>query len=194
MLYEQSKKEDLFWSVLIPEFSLSKLIGARYYLSGSKSAVDGNGHGTHVASTAAGNVVEGANFFGLANGTARGGVPSARIAMYSVCGLDDVCAADAILAAFDDAIADGVDIITASLGAPYALPFDQDAVSIGSFHAMLKGILVTQAAGNSGPKPKTLSSLAPWVLSVAANTIDRQFIAKLVLGDGTILTVCHSHS
>lgn len=183
-----------FWSVLIPEFfTHSKLIGARYYEPGSESALDFVGHGTHTASTAAGSVVEGASYFGLANGTARGGVPSARIAVYCICNSLERCQADAILAAFDDAIADGVDIITASVAWEEALPFDQDVIAIGSFHAMSEGILVTQAAGNTGPQTKT-SSVAPWVLTVAANSVDRQFITKLVLGDGTILTVCHPNS
>lgn len=96
--------------------------------------------------------------------------------------------------AFDDAIADGVDIITASIGFSMNLPVDQDVIAIGSFHAMLKGILVTNSAGNSGPSEGTLYSVAPWILTVAASSIDRQFITKLVLGDGTVLTVCNPYS
>ncbi|PKI32726.1 hypothetical protein CRG98_046900 [Punica granatum] len=152
------------------------------------TAVDDSGHGTHTASTAAGSPVEGASFFGLANGTARGAVPSSRIAVYKVCDSTGGCDGYGILAAFDDAIADGVDIITVSLGGDTPSPIDQDPISIGSFHAMKKGILVTHSAGNSGPMPQTVTSVAPWVLTVAANSIDRKFITKLVLGDGTVLT------
>ncbi|KAM1335431.1 hypothetical protein ACFX2H_039509 [Malus domestica] len=76
---------------------------------------DESGHGTHTACTAAGNPVRGAKFYGLAQGTSRGGVPSARIAAYEVCEFDQ-CFSAAVLAAFDDAIADGVDIITISIG------------------------------------------------------------------------------
>ncbi|XP_031387324.1 subtilisin-like protease SBT4.5 [Punica granatum] len=164
----------------------NKLIGARYYVD--LTAVDDSGHGTHTASTAAGSPVEGASFFGLANGTARGAVPSSRIAVYKVCDSTGGCDGYGILAAFDDAIADGVDIITVSLGGDTPSPIDQDPISIGSFHAMKKGILVTHSAGNSGPMPQTVTSVAPWVLTVAANSIDRKFITKLVLGDGTVLT------
>ncbi|PKI31394.1 hypothetical protein CRG98_048216 [Punica granatum] len=95
-----------------------------------------------------------------------------------------------ILAAFDDAIADGVDIITLSLGGRRPTSFDVDSIAIGSFHAMSNGILVTQSAGNSGPNLQTVASVAPWVLTVAANTIDRKFISKLELNDRTVLTVC----
>ncbi|XP_031387326.1 subtilisin-like protease SBT4.6 [Punica granatum] len=165
----------------------NKLIGARYYVSTEDSAIDGSGHGTHTASTAAGNAVERASLFGLANGTARGGVPSSRIAVYKVCDSQGNCQGDGILAAFDDAIADGVDIITASLG-EQAIPFDKDPLAIGAFHAMAKGVLVTLSAGNSGPDAGTVGAVAPWVLTVASNSLDREFMTKLVLGDGTLLT------
>lgn len=153
-----------------------------------ESAVDSIGHGTHTASTAAGSAVDGASFYGLANGTARGGVPSSRIAVYKVCDASG-CQSDAILAGFDDAIADGVDIITVSLGPSSASRFDMDPIAIGAFHAMAKGVLVTHSAGNSGPTPKTVSSVAPWLLSVAASSIDRLFTSKLVLKDGNVLAV-----
>ncbi|KAL4286782.1 hypothetical protein AHAS_Ahas19G0120600 [Arachis hypogaea] len=63
------------------------------------------GHGTHTASIAAGNKVVGESFYGIAEGVARGGIPSARIAAYSMCSKRE-CRADVILVAFDDAIAD----------------------------------------------------------------------------------------
>ncbi|MBA0673522.1 hypothetical protein Goklo_024895 [Gossypium klotzschianum] len=111
--------------------SFSKLIGARVYIT--DSARDTEGHGSHTASTAAGNNVVNASFYGFAEGTARGGVPSARIAAYKVC--NGICTSEDILAAFDDAIADGVDLITASLGSFFVFEFYSDAVAIGAFHA-----------------------------------------------------------
>ncbi|KAK4753500.1 hypothetical protein SAY87_001604 [Trapa incisa] len=164
-----------------------KLIGARNYLS-SDSVSDTIGHGTHTASTAAGSAVDGASFYGVANGTARGGVPSARVAVYKVCD-DSGCGTDAILGGFDDAIADGVDIISVSLGGSSAAPFAEDPVAIGAFHAEAKGVLVANSAGNSGPSPGSVSSVAPWILTVAANSMDRLFISKIALEDGTVLTV-----
>ncbi|AES75708.1 subtilisin-like serine endopeptidase family protein [Medicago truncatula] len=162
----------------------NKIIGARFYDDKDKSARDVIGHGSHTASTAGGSQVNDVSFYGLAKGTARGGVPSSRIAVYKVCISSLKCSSDSILAAFDDAIADGVDIITASVGPIYTPDFLQDTIAIGSFHAMEKGILTTHSAGNDGSTPSTIRSVAPWLVSVAATTIDRQFIDKLVLGNG----------
>ncbi|KAF1897685.1 hypothetical protein Lal_00032442 [Lupinus albus] len=163
-----------------------KIIGARYYMD-NKSARDSDGHGTHTASIAAGNSVPSASFYGLAQGTARGGVPLARIAAYKVCN-EIGCESNAILSAFDDAIADGVNIISISIGFSDQTPFDKDPIAIGSFHAMVGGILIVNSAGNNGPVPGSISSVAPWMLTVAASTIDRRFIDKVVLGNGKILT------
>ncbi|RZC64169.1 hypothetical protein C5167_025939 [Papaver somniferum] len=163
----------------------NKLIGARYYesvLTTEGSARDTQGHGTHTASTAAGNIVKGVSFYEIANGNARGAVPSARIAAYKVC-FSDGCASNAILAGFDDAIADGVDIISVSLGSD-PVGFDFDPVAIGSFHAMQKGILTSHSVGNNGPDLQTVGSNAPWLLSVAASSTDRQVMDKIVLGNG----------
>ncbi|XAR70354.1 Cucumisin [Bertholletia excelsa] len=171
----------------------NKIIGARFYnsygydITDFKSPRDSIGHGTHTASTAAGREVPGANYLGLANGTARGGVPGARIAVYKVCWTYGCASAD-ILAAFDDAIADGVDIISVSLGADWPFQFFEDPIAIGSFHAMKYGILTSNSAGNSGPDPVTVSNFAPWTLTVAASTIDRKFVASIVLGNGQIFT------
>ncbi|KAL4295850.1 hypothetical protein GQ457_12G024210 [Hibiscus cannabinus] len=165
----------------------NKLIGARAYVT--DSARDTLGHGSHTASTAAGNIVGNASFYGYAEGTARGGVPSARIAAYKVC--DDVgCAGKNILAGFDDAIADGVDLLTVSLGYRFSSEFYEDPMAIGAFHAAEKGILVMQSAGNGGRSgSQSVVSVAPWILTVAASTTDRLFIDKVVLGNGKTLTV-----
>ncbi|KAI9114778.1 hypothetical protein K1719_014476 [Acacia pycnantha] len=165
----------------------NKIIGARFYEE--DSARDGEGHGTHTASTAAGNNVNGVSFYGIAQGTARGGVPSARISVYKVCDSQGFCNTAGILAAFDDAIADGVDILSLSLGLTFPSEdlYDDEATTIGSFHAMAKGILTVQSAGNGGPYSGSVVSNAPWILSVAASTTDRKIIDKLVLGNGTTL-------
>ncbi|KAK8544375.1 hypothetical protein V6N13_056157 [Hibiscus sabdariffa] len=162
-----------------------KLIGARDYIG--DSARDREGHGSHTASTAAGNHIGNASFYGLAEGTARGGVPSARIAAYKVCNADG-CTSESILAGFDDAIADGVDILTVSLGPRATSEFYTDPVAIGAFHAAEKGILVLQSAGNTGPSEQTVTSVAPWILSVAASSTDRFFVDRVVLGNGKTLT------
>ncbi|CAN7121975.1 unnamed protein product [Brassica rapa subsp. narinosa] len=164
----------------------NKLIGARDYTSeGSRDTV---GHGTHTASTIAGNAIQDASFYGLGNGTMRGGVPASRIVSYKVCTWLG-CSSDSILAAFDDAIADGVDIISISVNMGYPSPFEEDPVAIGSFHAIAKGILTVNSAGNNGPEPKTLESVAPWILTVAASNTNRAFLTKVVLGNGKTLVV-----
>lgn len=165
--------------------SFSKLVGVRDYTR--EGARDYDGHGTHTASTAAGNAVADISFFGLGNGTVRGAVPASRIAAYKVC--LKLCSSAAILSAFDDAIADGVDIITISIGGDTALEYERDVIAIGAFHAMAKGILTVNSAGNSGPTAGVVSCVAPWILAAAASTTNRGFVTKVVLGDGKTLVV-----
>ncbi|KAG9457097.1 hypothetical protein H6P81_001605 [Aristolochia fimbriata] len=165
----------------------NKVIGARVYPNtGSSSPRDDGGHGSHTASTVAGRTVQGASLYRIAEGDARGGVPSARIAVYKVCNMFRCFGAD-VLAAFDDAIADGVDIISISMGFRSSKNFNEDPIAIGSFHALGKGILTANSAGNRGPSLNTTTSLAPWLLSVAATSIDRKIISKLTLGKDTTL-------
>ncbi|KAF8405433.1 hypothetical protein HHK36_010339 [Tetracentron sinense] len=174
-----------------------KLIGARYYNdSDSRStawtqeqtARDEVGHGTHTASTAVGSSVSGASYYGLASGTAKGGSPGSRIAVYRVC-TSNGCPGSTIMAGFDNAIGDGVDVMSLSLGASsFSKPdFSIDPIAIGAFHAVEKGITVVCSAGNAGPSSKTVVNAAPWILTVAATTIDRDFQSNVVLGGNKVV-------
>ncbi|CAN6479643.1 unnamed protein product [Victoria cruziana] len=89
------------------------------------------------------------------------------------------------MAAFDSAIADGVDVITVSLGAGALLSGDyfSDVIAIGSFHAISRGITVVASAGNDGPKPGSVVNAASWLFTVAASTLDRDFVSHLSLGN-----------
>ncbi|KAJ4952000.1 hypothetical protein NE237_028832 [Protea cynaroides] len=177
-----------------------KIIGARAFYKGyeaaigrpmdesveSKSPRDTEGHGTHTASTAAGAAVKNAGFYQYAVGEARGMATKARIAAYKIC-WSRGCFDSDILAAMDQAIADGVHVISLSVGANgYAPPYDHDSIAIGAFGAAQKGVLVSCSAGNSGPSPYTAVNIAPWILTVGASTIDREFPADVILGDGRI--------
>ncbi|KAL2543903.1 Subtilisin-like protease SBT1.2 [Forsythia ovata] len=158
----------------------NKLIGARYFRNGNGTPLDSDGHGTHTASTAAGNFVNGANVFGNANGTAVGIAPLAHLAIYKVC--SSGCSESDILAGMDTAIADGVDVLSLSLGGP-SKPFYNDNIALGAFSAMERGIFVSCSAGNSGPFNFSLSNEAPWILTVGASTIDRTLRATALLGN-----------
>lgn len=180
------------------DMMIRKLIGARYYDTSESddtetedgSPRDSQGHGSHVASTAAGSIVQGASYYGVAAGTAKGGSPTSRIAVYKVCSSEG-CLGSAILAAFDDAIADGVDVLSLSLGSPieYEPELSSDPIAIGAFHAVEQGITVVCSAGNDGPSSETVVNAAPWIVTVAATTIDRDFESDVVLGGNKTIKV-----
>ncbi|XBH64856.1 hypothetical protein VPH35_118545 [Triticum aestivum] len=178
----------------------NKLVGAKFFHSGLEAArgralsedlespLDTNGHGIHTASTAAGSAVADAAFFDYARGNAVGMAPGARIAVYKAC-WEEGCASSDILAAFDEAIADGVDVISVSLGAVGNAPeFYDDTTAVGAFRAVSRGIVVSASAGNSGPGDSTACNIAPWFLTVGASTLNRQFPADVVLGNGETFT------
>ncbi|KAK4389375.1 Subtilisin-like protease SBT1.2 [Sesamum angolense] len=158
----------------------NKIIGARYFDAIDQSPLDDDGHGTHTASTAAGNFVRGANVFGNANGTAVGIAPLAHLAIYKVCGF--LCSESTILAGMDAAVEDGVDVLSLSLGS-LTNNFFQDFIALGAFSAMEKGVLVSCSAGNFGPFNFSTANEAPWILTVGASTTDRKIRATAVLGN-----------
>ncbi|XP_071931272.1 subtilisin-like protease SBT1.5 [Coffea arabica] len=184
-----------------------KIIGARYFASGYEarngrmdqsievmSPRDTDGHGTHTAATAAGRAVSNATLLGFATGVAAGMAPKARIAVYKICWKRGCMESD-ILAAFDKAVEDGVDVISISVGGG-AATYNLDPIAIGAFGAMEKGVFVSASAGNEGPNKFTVTNVAPWITSVGASTIDRKFPANLVLKDGQVLrgsAIYHGH-
>lgn len=172
-----------------------KLIGARFLSKGyvaalgpideskeSNSPRDDDGHGTHTATTAAGSVVRDASLLGYAAGTARGMASSARVAVYKVCWTGGCFSSD-ILKGIDMAIADNVNVMSLSLGGGSS-DYYRDNIAIGAFAAMQKSILVSCSAGNAGPSSFSLSNVAPWITTVGAGTLDRDFPASASLGNG----------
>ncbi|MQM10742.1 hypothetical protein Taro_043643, partial [Colocasia esculenta] len=168
-----------------------KIIGARWYTTGVAeeylrgeylSARDQLGHGTHVASIAAGSYVGNASYQGLGRGWARGGAPRARLAVYKVLWgtiANNTGSEAGLLKALDHAAHDGVDVVSLSLVLRER--------SWGSLDAVLKGITVVYAAGNGGPLPQSVVNAAPWVITVAASTIDRSFPTDITLADNRTL-------
>lgn len=193
-----------------------KLIGARYFIKGLEAAYghpynnsgfqdylsprDYAGHGTHVSSVASGSFVANVSYHGLAVGTVRGGAPQSRLAMYKVCWQlnGGVCSDADILKAIDQAIHDGVDVLSLSLGPTFPSYSDVDmhnGVAIGTFHAIVKGIVVVGAAGNYGPAAYSVANIEPWLLTVAASSVDRSFLVAITLGNNwtTVVILIEPH-
>ena len=171
----------------------NKLIGARYFLTGFgkhgivfhdyKSARDADGHGTHTASTAAGNAGVEASIFGEDFGTVSGMAPRARVAMYKALWNDEGGFSSDLAAAIDAAVADGVDVINYSIGSDS--PGFTGADDIAFLFAARAGVFVANSAGNAGPGAGTIGSpaAAPWLTTVGASTQDRTFEATVTLGN-----------
>ena len=186
-----------------PDFACNnKLIGAYRFLAAYDACVgagectmpaaaftsarDDDGHGTHTASTAAGNGQVRATLLGIDRGKVSGIAPRAQVIAYKVCGEDGCLQSDSI-AAVDQAILDGVDVINYSIGggtAPYA-----DPVEMAFLDAYAGGIFVAASAGNSGPAAETVEHRGPWVTTVAASSQKRHFVSSLRLesSDGAVL-------
>lgn len=183
----------------------TKIIGARYYLDGFGAANigdastgtgefvsprDGDGHGSHTSSTAAGNVATPASVGGIDFGTITGVAPAAKIATYKVCWsgpdptvlTDDGCSTTDLLSGINQAVADGVDVINYSIGGG-AAQTTYSATDDAFLGAASAGIFVAASAGNDGPGASTLDNASPWITTVAASTIP-SYEATVTLGDG----------
>ncbi|MFT2690911.1 S8 family serine peptidase [Clavibacter zhangzhiyongii] len=146
----------------------TKLVGARSYIAGrdatkdpigpqeTRSPRDADGHGTHTASTAAGDADVPAVIQDHVLDTISGVAPAAKVAAYKVCWdgpdpavvTDDGCQLSDIVAAVDQATADGADVINMSLGLQGRAPDVEQRALLGAASA---GIFIAAAAGNSGP-------------------------------------------
>ncbi|XP_020215788.1 subtilisin-like protease SBT2.2 isoform X4 [Cajanus cajan] len=179
-----------------------KLVGARHFAASAitrgifnssqdyASPFDGDGHGTHTASVAAGNhgipVVVAGQFFGNASGMA----PHSHIAIYKALYKRFGGFAADVVAAIDQAAQDGVDIICLSITSnrrPSGIATFFNPIDMALLSAVKAGIFVVQAAGNTGPSPMSMSSFSPWIFTVGATTHDRVYRNSLCLGNNVTI-------
>jgi subtilisin family serine protease len=178
----------------------NKLLGARYYRSAGRSSVipqeffsprDYEGHGTHTSSTAAGNNNVAASINGSPVGAISGMAPAARIAMYKALwenpAMDGASGSTGdLVAAINQAVADGVDVINYSIsGSTTSI---NNPVEVAFFNATAAGVFVAASAGNSGPGSATVAHNAPWTATVAASTHPRGNQKTVTLGNGASYT------
>ncbi len=187
----------------------NKLVGARFFAAGFMarnemdpgeflSPQDADGHGTHIATIAAGNPVT-ARLFGTRLGDISGVAPRARVAVYKACFLKPgdtraSCATSDLVQAIDAAVADGVDIINYAVGSADLDPAAPDAVAL--LNAADAGIFASVAVGNGGPSAGTVDSPggAPWVLTVGSSTqTGQRFVEALRVTESTSLDGLYAH-
>ncbi|KAL8512804.1 hypothetical protein ACS0TY_019077 [Phlomoides rotata] len=180
-----------------------KLVGARHFAASAitrgifnatqdyASPYDGDGHGTHTAATAAGNhgiaVVVAGHLFGNASGMA----PRSHIAVYKALYKSFGGFAADVVAAIDQAAQDGVDIISLSITPnrrPPGIATFFNPIDMALLSAVKVGIFVVQAAGNTGPSPKSMSSFSPWIFAVGAAAHDRMYSNSIVLGNNMTIS------
>ena len=165
-----------------PDDCNGKVVGARWFVAGfgqadlrsssSLSPLDDSGHGTQMASIAAGNAGVSVQVPGQRFGPYGGVAPQARIAVYKACWsapdpADDGCATADLVTAIDRATSDGVDVLNLSVGGPAAV----DTVERALLGAAEKDIVVVAAAGNRG-RTMYAAHPSPWVTSVGGTTGD----------------------
>lgn len=162
-----------------------KLIGVWGYASNGNDPEDADGHGSHTASTVAGNVIMSATVDGAGAAITRtisGVAPHANIIAYAAC-----CAGSALQAAIEQIITDSVDVVNYSIGPtqgesnPYT-----DSNMQGFLGATAAGIFVSVSAGNSGPGASTTGNTAPWVQITAASEHNRNIANSLINMTGTL--------
>jgi subtilisin family serine protease len=178
-----------------------KLIGAQYFNASwggdaginaqrpweFTSARDYNGHGTHTSSTAGGNHGVVPTGPAAAFGAISGMAPHARVAMYkALWSTQDASTASGstsdLVAAIDQAVADGVDVINYSISGTQTN--FRDPAEIAFMYAADAGVFVAASAGNSGPTTSTVAHPGPWLTTVAAGTHNRNGSGSVTLGNG----------
>jgi len=178
----------------------NKIIGARYYGAGFGNTVipeefdgprDYNGHGSHTASTAAGANGVTAVINGGVVGQASGMAPAARLAIYKVLWENAAHTSGSgttagIVAAINDAVSDGVDVINYSISGSSQYIVSPDELAF--YGAARAGVFISASAGNSGDTvgAGSVAHNAPWEMTVAASSHDRGNNNTVTLGNGAV--------
>jgi serine protease AprX len=133
----------------------------------------GSGHGTHVAGIVA------ADSTTAPDGSRYGVAPDAELVCWSV---GEVLFTTAVVTAYDHMLDQpdlwGVDVVNNSWGNSFRQFDPRDPVHVATKAVADLGVVVVFAAGNSGGEETEMSqnpfSLAPWVISVAAESVAHQ--------------------
>ncbi|KAL6651144.1 hypothetical protein ACP70R_010069 [Stipagrostis hirtigluma subsp. patula] len=185
-----------------PDSCNGKIVGAMWFgravqASGEFNATihyaspyDPDGHGSHTASIAAGNfrtplICKGYNF-----GYASGMAPGARLAIYKAAYAFGGYMSD-VIAAVDQAVEDGVNVISLSMGPSSVSSGPASFLNLLEAQLLLAtkaGVSVVQSVGNGGPDATSVVSFSPWILSVAASTIDREYSKSIITGNGQVIS------
>lgn len=152
------------------------------------SPVDVDSHGTHTGSTAVGNSGVEATVAGRDLGITSGVAPAAKLSVYKICWEDDDpstggCYSSSAVAAINQAIMDGVDVLNYSISGSTSTT--TDPVSLAFLSATSAGIFVAASAGNSGPTAGTVNHGAPWVTTVAATSFSSELQGTAEFADGS---------
>lgn len=180
-----------------------KLLGARHFAASAitrgifnatkdyASPFDGDGHGSHTTSVAAGNHGVPVTVDGLHFGNASGMAPRAHIAIYKALYKGFGGFSADVVAAIDQAAQDGVDIISLSITPnrrPPGIATFFNPIDMALLTAVKAGIFVVQAAGNTGPSLNSVCSFSPWIFTVGAASHDRVYYNSITLGDNKTLS------
>jgi subtilisin family serine protease len=181
----------------------SKVVSARYFADaflqsvkpGNRapqeliSPVDVGSHGTHTATTAAGNANVEQVLDGMSFGKSSGVAPAAKVSVYKICWEDDNpatggCYTSASIEAIDAAVQDGVDVLNYSISGN--TDSTSDPVALAFLNAAAAGVFVAASAGNSGPGASTVNHASPWLTTVAASTFPSELLGTVKLSDGSV--------
>jgi minor extracellular serine protease Vpr len=149
--------------------------------SSHRNARDYEGHGTFVAGCAAGKIVTPNTALLPSPAQISGMAPGAFLGSYKVFGtpgVNDYATSAAIIAAINDAVNDGMDVVNLSLGALDYVPPSEDPEVVAIDNAVAAGVVVCIAAGNEGPDMHTIGTPGS-----SADAISLSWISELQRGE-----------